>query len=100
MKTSFRHFALAGILLPAAILPLHAQPGGMTSTFHLPPPATLTASLPSEIKPYPVLAAMQRVADWQLAHPDTNDPPTTWLLGAEDAGLMALAGISGEPEIS
>jgi unsaturated rhamnogalacturonyl hydrolase len=58
----------------------------------------LTASLPSEIKPYPVLAAMQRVADWQLAHPDTNDPPTSWLLGAKDAGMMALAGISGDPK--
>jgi len=41
---------------------------------------------------------MQHVADWQLAHPDTNDPPTTWLLGAEDAGLMALAGIAGDPK--
>ncbi len=98
MKTVFRHFALAGILFLAAILPLHAQPGGMTQTLGLPPPATLTASLPSEIKPYPVLAAMQRVADWQLAHPDTNDPPTSWLLGAEDAGMMALAGISGDPK--
>jgi len=41
---------------------------------------------------------MQRVADWQLAHPDTNDPPTSWLLGAQGAGMMALAGISGDPK--
>ena len=110
MKTAFRHFAVPGIFFLAAILPLHAQPGGMaqpiptvgpigiSQPFHPLSPDTLTASLPSEIKPYPVLAAMQRVADWQLAHPDTNDPPTSWILGAQDAGMMALAGISGDPK--
>ena len=57
----------------------------------------MTASLPSEIKPYPVLAAMQRVADWQLAHPDTNDHrPAGFRPRA--AGMMALAGISGDPK--
>ena len=38
---------------------------------------------------------MQRVADWQLAHPDTNRP-TGWIQAAGDAGMMALAGISGD----
>ena len=37
--------------------------------------STLTASLSSAVKPYAVLTAMQRVADWQLAHPATNRPP-------------------------
>jgi len=51
--------------------------------------------LSPDIIPQKVLKAMQRVADWQLAHPATN-PPTSWLLGAENAGMMALAGISGD----
>ena len=38
---------------------------------------------------------MQRVADWQLEHPSAHSP-TSWLLGAENAGMMALAGISGD----
>jgi len=53
--------------------------------------------LSPDIIPQKVLKAMQRVADWQLAHPSTN-PPTSWLLGAENAGMMALAGISGDPK--
>jgi rhamnogalacturonyl hydrolase YesR len=45
-----------------------------------------------------VLAVMQRVADWQLAHPSitTNRPATGWVNAAGDAGMMALAGISGD----
>jgi len=97
MKTASRAFALAGIISLSANVQLRAQPG-ITQSFPLSRPDTLTASLSSAIKPYPVLAAMQRVADWQLAHPDTNDPPTAWILGAENAGLMALAGISGNPK--
>jgi unsaturated rhamnogalacturonyl hydrolase len=58
---------------------------------------TLTARLSSEIKPLPVLAAMQRVADWQLANPATN-AATGWIQAVGDAGLMALAGISGDPK--
>ncbi len=98
MKTTIHHFAGGGIIFLAANLLLQAQPAGVFQPIHPPPSDTLTASLPSEIKPYPVLAAMQRVADWQLAHPDTNDPPTSWLLGAQNAGMMALAGISGDPK--
>ena len=49
----------------------------------------------SEITPSSVLAAMQRVADWQLAHPETNRP-TGWICAVGDAGMMALAGISGD----
>jgi len=56
---------------------------------------TLTTKLSSDIKPLPVLAAMQRVADWQLAHPSAHKP-VEWTQGAGDAGFMALAGISGD----
>jgi rhamnogalacturonyl hydrolase YesR len=48
-----------------------------------------------EISPKPVLEIMQRVADWQLAHPSVHKP-TDWTQGAGDAGFMALAGISGD----
>ncbi|MGH8022019.1 MAG: glycoside hydrolase family 88/105 protein, partial [Limisphaerales bacterium] len=40
---------------------------------------------------------MQRVADWQLAHPSAHRP-TDWTCAAGDAGFMALAGISGDPK--
>ncbi len=56
---------------------------------------TLTTAPSPAIKPLPVLIAMQRVADWQLAHPPTNSA-TGWLQAAGDAGFMALAGISGD----
>jgi len=46
--------------------------------------------------PAQVLAGMERVADWQLAHPSAH-PATDWTQGAGDAGVMALAGISGDP---
>lgn len=52
------------------------------------------AGLSAELKPQPVLAAMERVADWQLAHPSLHRP-TDWTQGAGNAGFMALAGISG-----
>lgn len=42
-----------------------------------------------------VLILMQRVADWQLANPSKH-PATDWTQGAGDAGMMALAGISGD----
>jgi rhamnogalacturonyl hydrolase YesR len=58
-------------------------------------PTALTGSLSQGIAPASILTVMQRVADWQLAHPDTN-PPTSWPRGAGNAGMMALAGISGD----
>ena len=48
-----------------------------------------------DISPASVLSVMQRVADWQLANPSTHKP-TDWTQGAGDAGMMALAGISGD----
>ena len=47
--------------------------------------------------PQSVLAIMQQVADWQLAHPNTNHP-TGWVPAVGDAGFMALAGISADPK--
>jgi len=49
----------------------------------------------NDFTPKSVLDAMQRVADWQLAHPETNRP-TGWICAVGDAGMMALAGISGD----
>ncbi|HEU6447117.1 MAG TPA: glycoside hydrolase family 88 protein [Verrucomicrobiae bacterium] len=49
----------------------------------------------ADITPQNVLAVMQRVGDWQLAHPIMNRP-TGWICGVGDVGMMALAGISGD----
>jgi rhamnogalacturonyl hydrolase YesR len=49
----------------------------------------------AEFTPQAVLGVMQRVADWQLAHPSAHKL-TDWTQGAGDAGFMALAGISGD----
>src|SRR5476651_370785 len=49
----------------------------------------------SDFTPQAILGVMQRVADWQLAHPSVHKP-TDWTQGAGDAGMMALAGISGD----
>ncbi len=83
---------VAVILLLASVR-TDAQPrgGGATSVNQ----DTLTTSLSTEIKPLPVLTAIQRVADWQLDHPSVH-PATDWTQGAGDAGMMALAGISGD----
>ena len=48
--------------------------------------------------PADVLAAMERVADWQLANPASPDP-TDWTQAAGYAGMMALAGISEQPAL-
>ena len=85
---------VAAILLFAANFQLPAQPDQFR------PPrdqVALTTSLPPDITPVAVLAAMQRVADWQLAHPVTNRP-TGWICAVGDVGMMALAGISGDPK--
>jgi unsaturated rhamnogalacturonyl hydrolase len=48
-------------------------------------------------KPADVLATMERVADWQVAHPYTKAPPTDWTNGAFYTGLVALMDISPSP---
>jgi rhamnogalacturonyl hydrolase YesR len=49
------------------------------------------------LAPADVLSLMERVADWQLAHPSAHSA-TDWPQGAGDAGMIALAGISGNPK--
>jgi len=57
-----------------------------------------------------VIATMERVADWQLANPklptgpDSENPPKSveysprgWVMGACDAGIMALAPLADSP---
>jgi rhamnogalacturonyl hydrolase YesR len=84
---------MAVIFFAAACFQSGAQP--------LPPSSpdgtldTIPTALNPVIEPLPVLAAMQRVADWQLAHPSSHKT-TDWTQGAGDAGFMALAGISGD----
>jgi rhamnogalacturonyl hydrolase YesR len=102
---------LAGVICLVVALPLSAQPKADAGNLAIVPSAnsavpvgkqpdtytyTLTTKLSSAVKPYAVLTAMQRVADWQLAHPFTNGLSTGWQLGVEYAGMMALAGISGD----
>ncbi len=78
MKKSFTRLSVALV----AVLSLAAVP--------LP-----AFSANSEITPKAVLDVMQRVADWQLANPSKHKA-TDWTQGAGDAGMMALAGISGD----
>ena len=56
---------------------------------------SLTPQSP-DLTPAAVLSVMERVADWQLAHPSPHRS-TDWTQGAGDAGMMALAGISPSP---
>jgi rhamnogalacturonyl hydrolase YesR len=48
------------------------------------------------IKRTEVLTTMERVADWQLAHPGKH-PADNWTQGALYTGIMALDGISPSP---
>jgi rhamnogalacturonyl hydrolase YesR len=59
--------------------------------------ATAGATLSSDLAPAAVLTAMERVADWQLANPSRH-AATDWTVGALDAGMMALGGISTDPK--
>src|ERR1700723_3578410 len=58
-------------------------------------PMTAAASPNRRLAPADVLSVMQRVADWQLAHPSVH-PTTDWTQAAGDAGMMALVGMSGD----
>ena len=78
----FRRATLALVLLGPLL------PGCAT---HTPPAAQAEAQAPA---PAVVLATMERVADWQLAHPSAHET-THWTQGVGDAGFMALANLSG-----
>jgi rhamnogalacturonyl hydrolase YesR len=78
----FKHAALALLLLGPLL------PGCAT---HTPPAARADAQA---LTPAAVLATMERVADWQLAHPSAH-ATTHWTQGVGDAGFMALANLSG-----
>ena len=81
-EPAFRYAALLiGILLWNPALPTSAFAAGT---------AVATA-----IEPDAVLNEMERVADWQLANPSRHDT-TDWTQGAGYAGIMALAGVSGD----
>ena len=54
-------------------------------------------ALSDAIEAKTVLAAMERVGDWQLANPSKHRP-TDWTQGAGYTGIMALAGISADPK--
>jgi rhamnogalacturonyl hydrolase YesR len=102
MKTPLRCLVSVAILF-ALLAGFHASAQPIPSAvLHFPNQnqATLTSSLSPEIKPLPILDAMQRVADWQLAYPSftTTRPATGWVQAVGDAGFMALAGISGDPK--
>jgi rhamnogalacturonyl hydrolase YesR len=78
------------LVLPAALLGLSALSGcAATGT----PSA---AQLAQSQAPAAVLATMERVADWQLAHPSSH-PATHWTQAVGDAGFMALAAVSANP---
>ena len=51
----------------------------------------------SVLNPKSILTVMEHVADWQIDHPSKH-PLTDWTQGAYDNGMMALAGISGNPK--
>jgi rhamnogalacturonyl hydrolase YesR len=102
-KSAFRHsFVIAAIFLTVGFQ-LRAQSGGGSmggsgvGREYLITQATNAASPSPDITPQAVLTAMQRAADWQLAHPITLRP-TGWICAVGDVGMMALAGISGDPK--
>ena len=81
-------FSLIGFLGAVVLLAsCCAQPEAQTRS---------AAGLSLATTPAAVLTEMQRVADWQLAHPPANRPPTGWVQAAGYAGMMSLAGISGD----
>ena len=116
MKTILCRRIFLTLIFLAAVFQLRAQqpelhaPDIITPRPQLPPnfeqpnvqPSRLEGALimpvSSQMTPQAVLGVMQRVADWQLAHPSVtaSRPATGWVQAAGDAGMMALAGISGD----
>jgi rhamnogalacturonyl hydrolase YesR len=86
----------AQLVQPNRMMPRPGVPPGFPAR-DLVTLTTNTDSLSPDITPQAVLTAMERVADWQLAHPITYRP-TGWICSVGDVGMMALAGISGDPK--
>lgn len=88
------------LVLPAALLGALATLTGCSATAAhadapradaMPAQPAVGADIPA---PAAVLAAMERVADWQLAHPSSH-APDDWTQGVGDAGFMALSNLAG-----
>ncbi len=84
--------ALGAGLLFFNLVPAGAQ---LPATEPVIPKPLVTTNPADAITPATVLNVMQRVADWQLANPSKHRADD-WTQGAGDAGMMALAGISGD----
>jgi len=94
MRASFNSIQLAGICL-LLLATTSTRPGQSNSPAM--PAAASVAPLSAELTRAAILNAMERVADWQLAHPSTHKP-TDWTQGALYAGMMALGNISPDPK--
>jgi rhamnogalacturonyl hydrolase YesR len=81
----FRH-RLALLFVPAALLGTPALQAAAATAETLPAPSA-------------VLEIMERVADWQIAHPDPKPrrPRTGWIHAAYTFGAMELAQLSPSP---
>lgn len=82
---TYRHFLAATALFCAIQLSLRAQDAS-------------APAISSDMNPTAILKTMQRVADWQLGQPPSPKQPNSWVEGAGYDGIMALAGISGDPK--
>ncbi|TFW32251.1 glycoside hydrolase family 88/105 protein [Massilia horti] len=80
------------LLLPAALLGAFASPALHAASAKPNAASTMPADA-SVLAPATVLATMERVADWQLAHPSTHRPDE-WTQGVGHAGFMALSNLS------
>jgi unsaturated rhamnogalacturonyl hydrolase len=78
-----------------AALVLAAMSNFAYATADLPQPAPLKAP-DAAFSAAAVLSVMERAADWQLAHP-SDWPDYDWTQAVGYTGMMALAGISGQP---
>jgi rhamnogalacturonyl hydrolase YesR len=81
------------LLLPAALLGAFASPTAFAVP-DTPAAASAVAADTAALAPAAVLATMERVADWQLAHPSAHRPDE-WTQGVGDAGFMALSNLPG-----
>jgi rhamnogalacturonyl hydrolase YesR len=91
---------LAGILSAGLMLVAEsrgAKSGGTTKVSPLISTNALGGVVSEEIRPAVVLAAMKKVADWQLANPSPR-PALEWTQAAGYTGMMALGSISDDPK--